>query len=191
MAVLPILSIGDPVLREVSRAVSAEELATPALQAFIDDLIETMHAAHGAGLAAPQVGRPVRICAVHIQQNPRYPYKPDFPLTVFVNPTLTRLSGEEESVYEGCLSVPDLRGRVQRAMHVRVDAWDRHGAPFTLEARGLIAGTFQHEFDHLDGLLFVDRVTDPRTLCTWAAFDRFYREAFVAEAMDINRKYVI
>ena len=158
---------------------------------FIDDLIETMHAAHGAGLAAPQVGRPVRICAVHIQQNPRYPYKPDFPLTVFVNPTLTRLSGEEESVYEGCLSVPDLRGRVQRAMHVRVDAWDRHGAPFTLEARGLIAGTFQHEFDHLDGLLFVDRVTDPRTLCTWAAFDRFYREAFVAEAMDINRKYVI
>lgn len=187
MAVLPILKIGDPRLRVVSRAVEPAQL--PDLQGFIDDLIETMHAANGAGLAAPQVGVPLRICAVHVQQNPRYPYKPDYPLTVFVNPELTVVGDEQASVFEGCLSVPDLRGRVQRHMRVGVRALDRHGNPFEINAQGLIAGTFQHEFDHLDGLLFVDRVTDPGTFCTWATFEQFHKAAFVEEALAINRRY--
>jgi peptide deformylase len=183
----PIRMLGDPVLRQVARPVDPAEL--PALQAFIDDLVETMHHAHGAGLAAPQIGESVQIAAVHVDKNPRYPYKPPFPLTIFVNPVLSVLSDEAEDVYEGCLSVPDLRGVVRRAMHVRVDALDRHGRPFSVEARGLTAGTFQHEFDHLQGKLFVDRVTDPRTFCTWANFDRYHREAFVARAHAINERY--
>lgn len=187
MAVLPILQLGEPRLREVSKAVDPAEL--PQLQGFIDDLIETMKAANGAGLAAPQVGTLLRICAVHVQDNPRYPYKPNFPLTVFVNPVITVLSDATESVFEGCLSVPDLRGRVDRFMHVRVDALDRHGKPFSVTAKGLIAGTFQHEFDHLDGLLFVDRVTDSKTFCTWANFDAFHKPAFVEEAFAITAKY--
>lgn len=187
MAVLPILQLGDPRLRVVSAAVEPDEL--PELQGFIDDLLETMKAANGAGLAAPQVGVLKRICAVHVQDNPRYPYKPNFPLTVFVNPVITCLSEAKASVYEGCLSVPDLRGRVDRWMEVRVDALDRHGVPFSVGARGLIAGTFQHEFDHLDGLLFVDRVIDTSTLCTWANFDAHYKAGFVEEAYALAAQY--
>lgn len=190
MAVREIRLLGDPVLRRRAREVTPEELASPALQALVDDLVDTMRHAHGAGLAAPQVGEPVRVAVVHVDRNPRYPYKPPFPLTVFVNPRLTALSDEAEDIYEGCLSVPDLRGVVRRAMHVRVDALDRHGRPFSVEARGLTAGTFQHELDHLDGLLFVDRVTDPGTLTTWANFDRYHREAFVARAEAINARYL-
>ena len=187
MAVLPILQLGDPRLREISAAVEPDAL--PGLQGFIDDLLSTMKAANGAGLAAPQVGVLKRICAVHVQDNPRYPYKPNFPLTVFVNPVITRLSEAKASVFEGCLSVPDLRGRVDRWMEVRVDALDRHGEPFSVGARGLIAGTFQHEFDHLDGLLFVDRVTDTSSFCTWANFDAHHKAAFVEEAYAISDLY--
>ncbi len=189
MAVLPIRMIGDPILRAPAQRLDAAQLATPAAQAFVDDLIETMHAANGAGLAAPQVGRAWAIAAVHVHQNPRYPYKPDVPLTVFVNPTLTPLSEETAWLYEGCLSVPDLRGRVRRHMHVRVDALDRHGRPLSFEAHGLTAGTYQHELDHLQGRLFVDGVVDPASFSTWANFDRFHREAFVAEATALVARY--
>ncbi|MCA9557077.1 MAG: peptide deformylase [Myxococcales bacterium] len=189
MAVLPIRMIGDPVLRRPAERLSPERLASAEVQAFIDDLVETMKAANGAGLAAPQVGRSWAIAAVHVQDNPRYPYKPNVPLTIFVNPTLTPLDDETALLYEGCLSVPDLRGRVPRHMAVQVDALDRHGQPIRLTARGLTAGTFQHEFDHLEGRLFVDRVVDASTLCTWDNFDRFHREAFVAEARAIVQRY--
>lgn len=189
MAVLPIRMIGDPVLRQPAERLSPAQLASPGAQAFIDDLVETMKAANGAGLAAPQVGRSWSIAAVHVQDNPRYPYKPNVPLTIFVNPTLTVLDDDTALLYEGCLSVPDLRGRVPRHMAVQVDALDRFGEPIRLTARGLTAGTFQHEFDHLEGRLFVDRVTDPTTFCTWDSFERFHREAFVAEARAIVQRY--
>ncbi len=189
MTVLSILRIGDPILRQESQRLSREELASPEVQSFIDDLIETMRAANGAGLAAPQVGRNLSIAAVCIADNPRYPYKPNFPLTVFVNPTITALSNETRSLYEGGLSVPDLRGRVDRFMHVRVQAWDRTGASIDFEVKGLTAGTFQHEFDHLEGKLFVDRVTDPSTLCTWSNFDIHHRDAFVQQAENIVSEF--
>lgn len=189
MAVLPIVQLGHPILRQHAKTVSPETLASPEMQGFIDDLVETMHHAHGAGLAAPQVGHSVSIAAVHIRDNPRYPYKPNVPLTVFVNPVLTPLSTETACVYEGCLSVPNLRGRVRRHMHVRVQALDRHGAALDFEVRGLTAGTYQHEFDHLEGKLFVDRVEDPTTLCTWDNFDAFHRAPFVAEAEAIVARY--
>lgn len=189
MAVLPIVKLGDPILRRKARTVPLEELASPEMQRFVDDLIETMKAANGAGLAAPQVGHSVAIAAVHVQDNPRYPYKPNVPLTVFVNPRITVLGDATAMLYEGCLSVPDLRGRVPRAMHIRVEAVDRRGRPLDFEARGLTAGTYQHEFDHLEGKLFVDRVVDPGTFSTWANFDRFHKAAFVEEARAIVARY--
>ena len=155
MAVLPIVTLGSPVLRERSRELSREELLAPTMQTFIDDLIETMVHANGAGLAAPQVANPVRICAIWVKDNPRYPYKPNWPLTVLVNPVLTPLSSEEFVNYEGCLSVPNLRGEVKRFAELRVDAWDRQGNSLSYEVRGLTAGTFQHECDHLDGKVFL------------------------------------
>ena len=179
MTLLKIAHVGHPVLRERSREISREELASPAMQAFIDDLIETMRDANGAGLAAPQVHNPVRICAIEVKDNPRYPYKPNIPLTILVNPVITPIGGEAFENFEGCLSVPNLRGVVDRFAEIEVEFWDRTGATVRKHVRGLTAGTFQHEVDHLDGKLFVDRVTDTSTLCTWAEFDRFHKQAFV------------
>jgi peptide deformylase len=178
MAIRKIAQIGHPVLRQVAREVSRDELASPATQAFIDDLVETMHDADGAGLAAIQVYEPIRICAIEVRDNPRYPYKPRIPLTILVNPVLTPVGDEQFDNYEGCLSVPNLRGEVKRHVHVRVQAWDRHGNPIDEEVHGLKAGTYQHEVDHLNGRLFVDRA-DPSTFTTWTEFDRHHRAAFV------------
>lgn len=189
MAIRKIATVGHPVLREVAREVSLDELRAPATQAFIDDLIETMHDASGAGLAANQVYTPVRICAIEIRNNPRYPYKPNYPLTVLVNPKLTPTTDETFLVYEGCLSVPNLRGEVRRFAGVRVQAWDREGNPLDFEIEGLTAGTFQHEVDHLDGKVFLDRVEDTRTLATWADFERHHMAAFVERARAIVAKY--
>ncbi|MBX3191648.1 MAG: peptide deformylase [Labilithrix sp.] len=189
MAIRKIATLGHPVLRQVARELSREELASPAVQAFIDDLVETMHDANGAGLAANQVYEPIRICAIEVRDNPRYPYKPNFPLTILVNPTLTPTTTETFLSYEGCLSVPNLRGEVRRFTGVHVRAWDRHGEDVALEIRGLTAGTFQHELDHLDGKVFVDRVEDTKTLATWADFERHHMAAFVERAKALVAKY--
>ena len=179
MTLLKIAQLGHPVLRQRAREITPEELASPATQQFIDDLVETMRDASGAGLAAIQVHNPVRIVAVEVKDNPRYPYKPNIPLTILVNPVLEPLGEERFENYEGCLSVPNLRGLVERWAEVHVTGLNRDGTPFDRVIRGLTAGTFQHECDHLDGKLFVDRVTDPTTLTTWAEFDRYHRQAFV------------
>jgi peptide deformylase len=189
MAIRKIATIGHPVLREVARKVSREELAAPTTQAFIDDLVETMHDASGAGLAANQVYMPLRICAIEVRNNPRYPYKPNYPLTVLVNPELGPTTDETFLNYEGCLSVPNLRGEVRRFAGVRVRAWDRQGNELDFEVKGLTAGTFQHEVDHLDGKVFLDRVEDTRSLATWADFERHHLAAFVERARGIVAKY--
>jgi peptide deformylase len=186
VTVLPIATVGDPVLRERAREVSEEELRTPEVQRFIDDLIETKRAANGAGLAANQVGDLRRIAVVEVTPgNPRYPYKPPIPLTVMVNPEVEAVGDETLAINEGCLSVPDLRGTLERAAAVRVRYLDRHGNPCDEERRGLTAGTFQHEFDHLNGVLFLDRVRDPATFTTWEQFDRHGRAEFEARARAI------
>lgn len=158
--------------------VTPEELREERTQRFIDDLVDTMRDASGAGLAANQVHEAIRICAIEVQNNPRYPYKPNIPLTILVNPVLTPLSEETFENYEGCLSVPDLRGVVTRYAEIRVQAVDRWGEPIDRIVRGVTAGTFQHECDHLDGQLFLDRVQDPTTLCTWREFTRWHEPAF-------------
>ena len=182
MTVLPIVTVGDPVLRERAREITREELRSPEVQRLIDDMIETMRDAGGAGLAANQVGELLRIAVVEVHDNPRYPYKPPVPLTVLVNPVIEPLDEETAAINEGCLSVPDLRGEVDRHVRIRVRRLDRDGAEHDEVRRGLTAGTFQHELDHLDGVLFLDRVRDPRTFTTWAQFERHHREAFVKRA---------
>lgn len=178
MAIRKIAQIGHPVLRQVAREVTREELASSKIQSFIDDLVETMHDADGAGLAAIQVYEPIRICAIEVRNNPRYPYKPPIPLTILVNPKLTPTTDEMFENNEGCLSVPNLRGVVKRYVSVRVQAWDRHGNAIDEVVHGLKAGTYQHETDHLDGKIFVDRA-DPSTFATWTEFERHQKAAFV------------
>jgi peptide deformylase len=180
MSVREIVTVGDPVLRERAREVDEAELRSPEVQQLIDDLIDTRRAANGAGLAANQVGETLRVAVVEVDPgNPRYPYKPPIPLTVIVNPVIEPLDDEVVQINEGCLSVPDLRGDVPRHVNVRVRYLDREGEPHDEVKRGLTAGTFQHEVDHLDGVLFLDRVQDPRSFTTWEQFERHHRDDFL------------
>ena len=190
MTVREIVRIGHPALRAASAAVDVDDLASPAIQRVVDDLIDTMRAANGAGLAANQIGELVQICVIEVRpDNPRYPYKPAIPLTVLVNPVLELLGDETFANYEGCLSVPDLRGIVDRAVEVRVRALDRNGEPVDRVVRGLSAGTFQHETDHLHGTLFVDRVRDTRTLCTWDEFRGRHESEFVVRVEQLVARF--
>jgi peptide deformylase len=189
VALRKIATIGHPVLRRRARDVTRDELASAHLQRLVDDMIDTMRDAAGAGIAANQVYEALRVCVIEVADNPRYPYKPNWPLTILVNPVLEATTDETFLNFEGCLSVPNLRGEVPRYMAVRVRAWDRRGKDLAFEVKGLTAGTFQHELDHLDGTLFVDRVTDTKTLCTWTEFERFHRDAFVARAKALIARF--
>ncbi|HEY8426893.1 MAG TPA: peptide deformylase, partial [Sandaracinaceae bacterium] len=120
---------------------------------------------------------------------PRYPYKPNIPLTVLVNPVIEPIGDATFDNYEGCLSVPDLRGVVRRHAEIRVRAWDREGNEIDRVVRGITAGTFQHECDHLDGKLFLDRVTDTTTLCTWKEFAARHEAAFRERVKEIVARY--
>ncbi len=189
MALRKIAHIGEPILRQVARPLTREELLSVPTQQLIDDLIETMRDAHGAGLAAPQIYEPVAICAICVENNPRYPYKPNIPLTVLVNPEITVLSEETFSNFEGCLSVPGLRGRVLRHAEIRVRALGRQGEALDFEVHGLSAGTYQHEVDHLHATLFIDRLQDPKSLCTWENFQRAFAAQFADEAMALVARF--
>jgi peptide deformylase len=185
MAVLDIVTIGEPILRSPALAVTNDELRSATFQRFLDDLVETMRAANGAGLAAPQVGVGSRVYVVEVRDNPRYPYKPELPLRILVNPIVKPLSEETFEVSEGCLSIPDLRGRLRRSAEIEVEYTTREGERRSEMFRGLSAGTFQHEQDHLDGILFVDRVEDTRTLTTWEAHRRHHEAEWTREAQAI------
>ena len=178
MSIREVLSIGHPALREVAQDVPLAEVGSAQVQALIDDLVATMRHANGAGLAATQVGEPVRIAVMEVGDNPRYPYKPRIPLTVAINPVIEPLDDELVVINEGCLSVP-LRGEVRRHVNVRVRYLDRDGVEHDEVIRGLTAATWQHECDHLDGVLFIDKVDDPTTLSTWDEYETHHRDAFV------------
>ena len=179
MTVREIITVGHPVLRERAAEVDPADVAGDELQGLIADLVDTMRAANGAGLAANQIGVPRRVAVIEVNDNPRYPYKPPIPLTVVINPIIEPVDDELVEINEGCLSVPNLRGSVHRHVNIRVRWLDEHGTPHDELRRGLTAGTFQHECDHLDGVLFLDRVGDPTTFTTWESFERFGRAAFV------------
>jgi peptide deformylase len=171
----PVRKIGDPVLRRPAATYAAESLASADFVRLIDDLVETMHVEGGIGIAAPQIGEPVRVAVIAIDRaSARYPNMADFPLTVFVNPRITVLDPTEQGFWEGCLSVPNLRGYVLRPRGVRVDFLDGRGCAQSLEADGFLATVLQHELDHLDGVLFVDRIRDTTKLATVENYVRYW-----------------
>jgi len=184
-----VLELGDPTLRLVSQPVPEAHFGSAALESLVEDLIATMRQRNGAGIAAPQIGVLQRVCVIEVNDNPRYPYKPRIPLTVLINPEIHVTDSTQISVIEGCLSVPNLRGRLTRFARVEVTARSVSGERIKLRAEGLAAGTLQHEIDHLDGKLFVDHVTQSDTLCSWASYDRYYAADFAAEAAQINALY--
>ena len=189
MTILDIATIGHPELRIRATEVDVNELKSVEMQIFIDDLIETMRHANGAGLAATQVLRHQRICAVEVNNNPRYPYKPQVPLTILVNPVLTPINDEMFENNEGCLSVPGFRGNVWRYTSIHVEALDRHGNKIDETIRGMTACTYQHEVDHLDGLLFMDKVEDTSTFASWDSFDKYQHHEFVVRVKELVAKF--
>ena len=177
MAIRKIAQLGEPVLRRRAEPVPTELVGSPRVQTLIDDMTETMRDADGAGIAAPQVYESLRICVIEVAANPRYPDFAPIPLVVLVNPVVESLVGDaardEDAItmYEGCLSVNGIRGRVRRPRRVRVRALDRHGSPLDFTWEGVPAAIVQHETDHLDGTLFIDRA-DPRSLAFLREYER-------------------
>ena len=158
MTVRPILKMGDPRLLRVAEPVRQFDVRE--LHALIADMFDTMHAANGAGLAAPQIGVNLQLVIYGFKQNPRYPDAPPVPETVLINPVLTPLSDEMEEGFEGCLSVPGLRGSVPRYTRLRYTGVDQFGAPIERDAEGFHARVVQHEVDHLHGILYPMRIRD-------------------------------
>jgi peptide deformylase len=150
--------MGDPRLWQ--RSMPVERFGTPELDALLVDLRETMAANDGAGLAAPQIGVPLQVVIFGVEQNPRYPDAEPVPFTELVNPVLTPLSAQLEEDWEGCLSVPGLRGMVPRYTHLRYEGFDRHGNAIRREVEGFHARVVQHETDHLLGILYPMRMRD-------------------------------
>ena len=178
MSVRRILRMGHPDLRRVCDPVADGDFGSPGLQALVDDLVDTMHASEGLGLAAAQIGDTRRVAVIEIQPgNTRYPDAVPTGRLVLVNPVVTVLDPTPQRYWEGCLSVPGLRGEVARPRHIAVDYHEPDGTPRHLEPEGFLATVFQHEIDHLDGTLFIDRVTDTTRLAFLEEYREFHAEA--------------
>jgi peptide deformylase len=159
MTVRRVLKMGEPLLQTVAAPVTRFDAE---LLALIADMDDTMRALSGAGIAAPQIGVSVRVVIFELKDNPRYPHITPVPYTVLVNPLVTPLSAEQDEGWEGCLSVPGMRGLVPRYRRLRYRGFDQHGAPIDRTVEGFHARVVQHEVDHLDGVLFPQRVRDLR-----------------------------
>ena len=173
MAIRDVLQIGHPILAARAEEVAVANIQSAEVQGWVDDMIDTMRHANGAGIAANQVGIPKRLFVIEVGDNPRYPYKPNIPLTVVINPEIRFLSDETFVSNEGCLSVPQMRGNVDRHTEIAVSYYDRDGQRHEEEIRGYSACTWQHEYDHLDGVLFPHRVKDMQSFCSWQVFQEF------------------
>jgi len=156
----PVLRMGDPRLLEVSRPVQA--FGTQELKSLLQDMRDTMAHLNGAGLAAPQIGVGLRVVIFGVKSNARYPDVEEVPDTVLINPQLAPLTDEEEEAWEGCLSVPGMRGVVPRRLKLRYGGFDENGRSFSREVEGFHARVVQHECDHLDGILYPMRIRDLR-----------------------------
>ena len=172
MSILKVCRLGHPVLRMESKRVSAETLASPVIQTLIDNMMETMVEYIGVGLAAPQVHESLAIAVIESHGG-----RGDIPMTVIVNPEVTVLDEQLIEDWEGCLSIPDFRGRVPRWRKLRVNALDRHGKKIQITADGFFARVIQHEFDHLMGKVYLDRMADLKTLAHLAEFQRYWLPA--------------
>jgi peptide deformylase len=169
MSILKVARMGHPVLRTRARELDPTEVRTPAFQKLIDDMIETMTEYEGIGLAAPQVHESVRLFVAGIEGKGE-----DLKVLPFINPSITPIGDEKVEDWEGCLSIPDIRGRVPRAREVVIKALDRRGKPFELTLKNFPARVVQHETDHLDGVLFFDRMVGFQTLTFIEEFQRYW-----------------
>ena len=176
MAILKVARLGHPVIRTPSQAVPKETISSPAMQRFIDDMVETMREYDGVGLAAPQVHVSGQIAVIEVDENRRYPGEGPIPLTVLINPKIVQSSKKQLADWEGCLSVNELRGRVPRAESLEVEAYTRKGEKVRIEARGFFARIIQHECDHLAGKVFLDRMPDLGSLTHLAEFMRYWQD---------------
>jgi peptide deformylase len=163
MAILKVARIGHPVIRTSARPLTPGEIASPALQKLIDDMIDTMKDYDGVGLAAPQVHLDLRLAVIEVPGRDERA-EGAVPLTVLINPRVTKVGDATVDGWEGCLSIPELRGVVPRAKGVRLEALDREGRPFEIETAGFFARVIQHECDHLDGRVYLDRMPHMRSL---------------------------
>lgn len=176
MSILKVARLGHPTLRQESAPLTREEIESPVLQNLVDHMIETMREYEGVGLAAPQVHISKQIAVIEVNRNARYPDAPPISLTVLINPRLSHLSRETVEAWEGCLSIPDLRGVVPRHASLVCEGWDRMGKEVRIQAEGFFARVIQHECDHLRGRVYLDRMTDFRTLTHLAEFRRYWSE---------------
>ena len=174
MSILKVARLGHPILRKVTETLSLGELQSAAYQKFIDDMVETMKEYDGVGLAADQVHESKQIAVLEIADNPRYPEKPKVPLTVLINPKISPLTEETDDDWEGCLSIPDLRGKVPRYKTIHVQALDRTGKELNFIANDFHARVIQHEWDHLNGKVYLDQMRDLSTLAFLTEFARYW-----------------
>jgi len=183
MSILKVSRLGHPVLREKARPLTPSFLAKPATQTLIDNMIETMYEYHGVGLAAPQVHESLLLAVIESQGE-----RGQMPLTVIVNPVVTILDDSPEADmevdWEGCLSIPDLRGRVPRYRKLKIEALDRRGSKMKFVAEGFFARVIQHEYDHLMGHVYLDRMSDFQTLTHLDEMQRYWLPEESEEAGD-------
>ena len=175
--ILKVARLGFPSVRTAARPVDPAQIKTHDFQKVIDDMVDTMHEYVGVGLAAPQVHLPIQLAVLEVENHPRYPDMPDVPLTVLINPAVTIADRTLVEDWEGCLSIPDMRGRVPRYAKLKVDCLDRFGKRQEFVADGFFARVVQHEFDHLMGNVYIDRMPNFSTLTHFAEFGRYWMPA--------------
>lgn len=170
MSILKVARMGHPILRQKARAIDKQELKDAAMQKLIDDMFDTMREYSGVGLAAPQIHEPLRLFVAHLDQAGRADSEP----VAIVNPQITAIGDATVEGWEGCLSIPDIRGMVPRAAHISVAAMDRYGKRIEFEIKDFAARVVQHETDHLDGILFFDRMRTFDSLTFMEEFSRYH-----------------
>lgn len=190
MAILPVLRMGHPILRQKARDLTETEIRSKEIAKLVRDMIDTMHDESGIGLAAPQIGVSLRIAIIELDGvAERYPeYEGDLKdgLGVYFNPRVTPIESETQSFWEGCLSVPGLRGLVPRPRKVKIDYLDEKAKPKSITVEGFLATVFQHELDHLDGVLYVDRITDTRNLAYIEEYQQFLAPKSDADPQELD-----
>ena len=182
-----IAQIGHPILRNKTKDVPINEIKSENTQKIIEKMIKTMRKHNGAGLAANQIYEPIRICIIEVLDNPRYKHLNTIPLKVLINPkVIIKKDTATFNSYEGCLSVPNLRGKVKRYNTINVTYYTMDAKKITEDIKGLESIVYQHEIDHLDGYLFTDKVEDNSTLVTYENYQKYYEEGYKKELEKFN-----
>jgi peptide deformylase len=185
MAIRKVARMGHPILRKKARELTVPEIRSAEIQRLIDDMVETMHEYGGVGLAAPQVHESLQISVIEFSDDSsRYPEMGNQALSVFINPKMKVLDSEEQGYWEGCLSIPEIRGLVFRPRKIEVEFFDREGTKKKIVAEGFLATVFQHEFDHLNGTLFIDRIQDTTRLAFLEEYRKYWLSSEEQELPD-------